>query len=85
VLSLAEAREMAREELRLISQGVDPQEPVSEDPRPTFADLAAEYMERHARVKKKSWRDDQRRLELDLLPQWDGDRPARSRGGTSSR
>jgi integrase len=75
VLSLAEARELAREKLRLISQGVDPQEPVPEDPRPTFADLAAEYMERHARVKKRSWRDDQRRLELDLLPQW-GQRPA---------
>jgi hypothetical protein len=37
--------------------------------------VAAEYMEWHARVKKKTWRDDQRRLEPDLLPQW-GERPA---------
>jgi hypothetical protein len=74
--SLAQARDQAREKLRLISESVDPQElpPVQKDL--TFADLAAEYLERHAKRKKETWRDDERRLRVELLPDW-GQRPAR--------
>ncbi len=34
----------------------------------TFADLAADYMKRHAKAKKRSWKNDQGMLERDVLP-----------------
>lgn len=36
----------------------------------TVADLASEYMERHAKVNKKSWEEDERQINKDILPQW---------------
>lgn len=74
--TLAQAREQAREKLRLISESVDPQEVPPMERSVTFADLAAEYLERHAKRKKETWRDDERRLRVELLPEW-GPRPAR--------
>ena len=43
----------------------------------TFGELATIYIERHAKVKKRTWRDDERNLRVDLLPAWK-DRPAES-------
>lgn len=43
----------------------------------TFGNLAEIYLERHAKVKKRTWRDDERNLKVDLLPAWK-DRPAES-------
>jgi integrase len=74
--SLAQAREQAREKLRLISESVDPQELPPAERGLTFSELAAEYLERHAKRKKETWRDDERRLRVELLPHW-GQRPAR--------
>jgi hypothetical protein len=37
---------------------------------PTVADLITEYIERHAKVNKKSWKEDQRCLEKEVLPVW---------------
>jgi integrase len=74
--SLAQAREKAREKLRYISESIDPQELPPVERGLTFADLAAEYLERHAKRKKETWRDDERRLRVELLPDW-GPRPAR--------
>jgi hypothetical protein len=74
--SLAQAREKAREKLRYISESIDPQELPPVKTGLTFADLAAEYLERHAKRKKETWRDDERRLRVELLPDW-GPRPAR--------
>ena len=34
----------------------------------TFAQLADLYMEKHAKVRKKSWRSDQRLIDVELLP-----------------
>ncbi len=36
----------------------------------TVGGLAHEYLERHARPKKRSWREDERILKKDILPQW---------------
>lgn len=36
----------------------------------TVADLAREYIERHAKVNKKSWKEDERQIDKDILPQW---------------
>src|SRR5262245_18571478 len=44
---------------------------------PTFARVAREYLERHARPRKRTWHEDARILERDVLPRW-GDRPARA-------
>lgn len=38
----------------------------------TFRELAAEYLERHAKPNKKSWRYDERMLDTYLLPAWGG-------------
>ncbi|MBI4521120.1 MAG: hypothetical protein HY701_09800 [Gemmatimonadetes bacterium] len=36
----------------------------------TFGDLAKEYLARHAKRHKRSWREDERILEADVLPAW---------------
>ena len=43
---------------------------------PTIEDVVREYLERHAKPKKRSWREDRRILERDVLPSW-GRRRAR--------
>ncbi|HEX9942994.1 MAG TPA: site-specific integrase, partial [Thermoanaerobaculia bacterium] len=54
-----------------IERGIDPQDE-RQDYRqaPTFADLATEYLERHAKVKKRTWQQDEERLNRDVLPLW---------------
>ena len=36
----------------------------------TVADLAKDYITKHAKVHKRSWRDDQRMLDAEVLPAW---------------
>ncbi len=36
----------------------------------TVKELADEYLERHAKPKKKSWKEDERQINKDILPQW---------------
>jgi integrase len=36
----------------------------------TFGDLARDYLARHAKRHKRSWREDERILDADLLPAW---------------
>jgi integrase len=36
----------------------------------TIEEVARSYLERHARAKKRSWREDERILEHDVLPRW---------------
>ncbi len=71
VLSLVEARRLAKEILGRVARGEDPQQEKQADKAAeTFGELAAIYMEHHAKAKKKSWKGDQRILEADLLPHW---------------
>jgi hypothetical protein len=35
-----------------------------------FGELASDYIERHAKPNKKSWKEDQRKLRADVLPYW---------------
>jgi len=37
---------------------------------PTVKDLVAEYLEKHAKVKKKTWAEDQRCLEKEVVTRW---------------
>jgi integrase len=43
---------------------------------PTLEEVVLEYLSRHARPKKRSWREDARMLHRDVLPAW-GSRRAR--------
>ena len=70
-MSLADARSRAKEILGRVARGEDPQQKrQAEKGAETFAELAAEYLERHAKRKKRRWQEDQRILKVDLLPHW---------------
>ena len=71
-LTLAAARTKAQRALReLDTTGADPAVGKREArSAQTFGELAADYMERHAKKRKRSWREDQRQLNLDVLPHW---------------
>jgi integrase len=68
-LSLADARERAKDALRAAAKGKDPAgEKLADRERDTFKELAEDYIELHAKVHKRSWREDRRALDRDLLP-----------------
>jgi integrase len=78
-LTVDEAKRIARARLFEVASGKDP---VEERRRIraesiTFGELADLYLEHHARVHKKSARDDEQRIEDYLRPAWGG-RPAAS-------
>ena len=70
-VKLVDARELARNAQRSVAHGNDP----SADKRAarqvlTFAELAAKYIDEYAKPNKKSWLEDRRQLDADLLPKW---------------
>lgn len=70
-MTLKKAREEAKKTLSGVTVGEDPAQ------RMSFKELAELYLERHAKKQKKSWEEDKRQLEKDLIPAW-GDRNAAS-------
>jgi len=82
LLSLADARAQAREILRAVKLGIDPAaEKREREGAITFAELAREYIERWAKVRKtpKGAREDETRIDNVLIPRW-GTRAARDVG-----
>lgn len=71
VLTLAEARERARDAMRDAQDGTDPAQ-VKQDGRTaeTIADLAAIYIDRYAKKRKRSWKTDEYLLRAEVLPHW---------------
>ena len=70
-MSLADARDAARNVLAEASTGRDPGQEKQEQQRAaTFRVLAEEYLEKHAKRKKRSWQEDARVIKQDLLPVW---------------
>jgi len=70
-LSLADARGRAGDALHAAAQGRDPaEEKQAVRLEESFDELAHEYLERHAKVHKRSWREDERILKRELLPRW---------------
>ncbi len=81
-VSLAEARDKARGIAGDLARDIDPvQEVEAARAGLTFAELAEKYLERHARVHKRSWEEDRRILDKEILPSWAGRRAAEVRKG----
>lgn len=77
VLTVEQARALAQTALAEALAGVDPGAAKAEARKaPAVGDLCTAYLERHAKAKKRSWTDDQRRIDRHLLPAW-GARKAR--------
>ncbi|HTN70523.1 MAG TPA: site-specific integrase [Methylomirabilota bacterium] len=67
-LSLKDASRKARQALNGIADGKNPlTAKIEERTAETFKALAAEYLERHAKPHKKSWQEDERVINRDLL------------------
>lgn len=72
-MTLHQAREKAAAKLRVVAGGEDPAEIRREGRQAaTVRELAEEYLERHSKRQKRSWRADQRRLETYVLPRLGG-------------
>jgi len=74
MITLAEAHDLHLEAYRAYRNGEDPgrkkvEYETKEKAEPTFGDLAAEYLAK-AKKKKKTWKDDERILDKDILPFW---------------
>jgi len=71
-LSLADARDKIKIAAGdLAKKGIDPAATKTQHRTArTIGDLAAEYLTKHAMVKKKSWRADEWQLKKDILPAW---------------
>jgi integrase len=72
-LSLADARSLAAKALSEVTLGVDPARAREGDRgAATFAALAQTYLEKHAVPKKRTAREDERIIRVELLPRWRG-------------
>jgi integrase len=78
-VGLAAARKRANAELRKVDGGIDPQAERQEAKRAlelakanSIEALCKDYIERHARVKKRTWRDDQIKIKGEILTAWKG-------------
>jgi integrase len=68
-LTLADAREKAKEELRKAAKGEDPATQKAEEREAdSFRLLADDYLNRYAKLKKKSWKEDNRIIDKKLNP-----------------
>jgi integrase len=74
-ITLADAHQAHAEAVKKLEQGIDPgAEAVAERGEerlaPTVATLTDEYLEKWAKPRKRSWREDERILKKDVLPEW---------------
>jgi hypothetical protein len=80
-LSLAEAREEARQALSQVAKGIDPadeKKALKDAPAPdTVEFVVREFVRLYARPKNRSWRQAEGIFERHVLPVW-GDRPIES-------
>jgi integrase len=70
-VSLKKARRLAAAAVGRVATGEDPQAERRERRQgPTFGELAATFMAVHSKKRKRTWREDQRILDRELLPAW---------------
>lgn len=71
ILTLVEARNMARQELVKVLNGVDPLDKrIQASQNQTMKVLCEAYLTRYAMIHKKTWAEDERRINKHLLPKW---------------
>jgi len=78
IKSAEAARKEAKIKLGLMESGIDPNEQKREKARlveaekqeVTIADLVKEYIERHAKKFKRSWKSDERLLKVEVVSTW---------------
>ncbi len=71
VLTLDQGRKLGREKLVDVNKGKDPltdRKKASEGE--TVKDLCNSYLERYAKKEKKTWKEDERRINRHILPKW---------------
>ena len=70
-LGLTHARDKAKELMHESAMGNDPatDKQVNRG-APTFGEISLQYIELYAMANKRSWKEDQRILDYDLLPKW---------------
>jgi hypothetical protein len=76
-MSVTAAHEAHINSVKMVEQGLDPgkkivDQKIEERAAPNVEDLAEEYMERWAKPHKKSWQEDARMIQHDVLPAWRG-------------
>ncbi len=80
-LTLADARKGARDALRQAAEGIDPADDrkrrKAERSSNKFAAVAADFVEKHAKRRNRSWAQTDRLIKKELLPAW-GQRPIAS-------
>lgn len=70
-ITLERARKNAQRELRAVDGGANPAaEKRAGRQGETVDDLAKDFIDKYAKTKKRSWRDDQRYLDAEVLPAW---------------
>ncbi len=69
-LSLAQARRQAKAALGEVALGRDPAGERPEGKELRVDELVASYIAQYARVRKRSWAEDERILKHDFLPRW---------------
>ncbi|MFN7982484.1 MAG: tyrosine-type recombinase/integrase [Vicinamibacterales bacterium] len=70
-ITLAQARDRARDELHAVSHGTDPASAKQAGRKvQTIGDLADLYIERWAKPRKRSWKADDNLLRRKVLPRW---------------
>lgn len=75
-MPLAEARESADEYKKQAQKGTDPALAKAKGREAvTFADLADAYINEYAKKEKKSWRQDERMIQSELIPRWKQSKP----------
>ena len=70
-IGLSDARTLAAETMLAVARGKDPAaEKRAERGAGTFADLAAQYLDQHAKRHNKSWRQGDKLIRRHALPRW---------------
>ncbi len=81
-ITLSKAHELHAKARQKLEKGIDPGEEAVKGKRQareayTVSELVHDYIEKHAKRKKRSWKEDQRILNKDVIPRW-GKRKAAS-------
>ena len=72
-VSIDDARRRAREHQYSVDKGINPlAEDADTNPQLTVEQLSDEYLTKWAKPRKKSWREDERLLKVEIISKWEG-------------